>query len=103
MSYQPPPKFYPPVAFDEASQRFELTQPWHIWFLNLGRNLGIEQTQAGALDARLTTVEGEVDAVQAAFAAGYTGTVTLAKITALGANGSLTITNGLITAVTAPT
>lgn len=34
---------------------------------------------------------------------GVSGSVTLAKITALGANGSLTFTNGLITAYTAPT
>lgn len=103
MAYTPPPKHYPPVAFDEGSQRWELTHPWHIWFLNLGRNLGLEQTSGAALDVRLTTAEGEIDAVQAAFAAGYTGTVTLAKITGGGTDGSLTITNGLITAVTAPT
>jgi hypothetical protein len=34
---------------------------------------------------------------------GSTGSVTLAKITALGADGSLTFSNGLITAFTAPT
>ena len=34
---------------------------------------------------------------------GITGTVTLAKITAGGTNGSLTITNGIITAKTDPT
>lgn len=103
MAYQPPPKFYPPVVFDEGSQKFELTQPWHYWFLDLGRNLGLEQTETGVLGTRLTAVEGEVDVLQTAFAAGYTGTVTLAKITGGGTNGSLTITNGLITAVTAPT
>lgn len=103
MAYTPPPKFYPPIVLDEASGKYELTQPWHIWFLNLGRNLGIEQTTSGALGVRLTAVEGEVDALQAASAAGYTGSVTLAKITALGADGSLTVSNGLITAVTAPT
>lgn len=103
MAYQPPPKFYPPVVFDEASQKFELTQPWHFWFLNLGKNLGLEQTQTGQLGTRLDAVEGEVDTIQAAFAAGFTGSVVLAKITGGGANGSLTIVNGLITAVTAPT
>jgi hypothetical protein len=34
---------------------------------------------------------------------GATGSVTLAKITSLGSNGSLTFSNGLITAFTAPT
>jgi hypothetical protein len=103
MAYSPPPKFYPPVELDEATGRYELTQPWNVWFLNLGRNLGLEQTATGMLGTRLTAVEGEVDVLQAASAAGFTGTVTLAKITVLGANGSLTVVNGLITAVTAPT
>ena len=102
MAYAPPPRHYPPIA-QEANGEFVITQPWHVWFLNLGRNLGIEQTTTGALGVRLTAVEGEVDALQAASAAGYTGSVTLAKITALGADGSLTVSNGLITAVTAPT
>jgi hypothetical protein len=34
---------------------------------------------------------------------GSTGSVTLAKITSLGADGSLTFSDGLITAFTAPT
>jgi hypothetical protein len=38
-----------------------------------------------------------------ALAAGYTGSVTLAKITPGGTNGSLTVSHGIITAYTAPT
>jgi hypothetical protein len=34
---------------------------------------------------------------------GYTGSVALAKLTLTGANGSLTVSNGIITAYTAPT
>ena len=34
---------------------------------------------------------------------GYTGTVALAKLTAGGANGSMTFTNGILTSYTAPT
>jgi len=34
---------------------------------------------------------------------GYTGPVALAKLTTLGTDGSLTVTNGIITAYTAPT
>jgi len=34
---------------------------------------------------------------------GYTGSVALAKLTSLGTDGSLTVTNGIITAYTAPT
>lgn len=36
-------------------------------------------------------------------AAGLNTTVTLAKLTTSGANGSLTLTNGVVTAYTAPT
>lgn len=66
MAYTPPPNHYPPVIFNEGSQRWELTQPWHIWFLNLGRNLGLEQTATGSLDSRLTTAEADIDALEAA-------------------------------------
>ena len=38
-----------------------------------------------------------------ALSKGYTGTVTLAKITGGGANGSLTFTNGILTSVVDPT
>lgn len=75
MAFQPPPKFYPPVTLDEGSSKYELTQPWHIWFLNVGQALN----------------------------GGYTGVIPLAKLTGGGADGSITVTNGLITAVTAPT
>jgi hypothetical protein len=34
---------------------------------------------------------------------GYSGTVSLAKLTTGGSNGSLTLTNGIVTAYTAPT
>ena len=40
---------------------------------------------------------------QELLARGFTGTVTLAKLTGLGANGSLTVENGIITSYTAPT
>ena len=36
-------------------------------------------------------------------AAGFTGTVTLAKLTTGGTNGSMTLSNGVVTAYTAPT
>jgi hypothetical protein len=73
MSYTPPPKFYPLIV-ETPGGEFELSEPWHVWFMNL---------------ARANT--------------GFTGTVPLAKITGGGADGSLTITNGIITAATAPT
>jgi hypothetical protein len=55
------------------------SQVWSGWFRKLAQ-----------------TVNGNL-------AAGFTGTVVLAKITGTGANGSLTVVNGIITAYTAPT
>lgn len=101
MAYTPPPTHYPPFVQDDDS--WVVSQPWNEWFLNLGRSLGIEKTQGAALDARLTIAETDINALQANFAAGYTGAVPLAKLTGGGANGSLTIVNGLITAATLPT
>lgn len=46
---------------------------------------------------------GDIGTLNAILAPGITGTVTLAKITGGGANGSLTFTKGIITAVTNPT
>lgn len=42
-------------------------------------------------------------AEDSALASGITATITLAKITALGSNGSLTFTNGILTSKTDPT
>jgi hypothetical protein len=44
-----------------------------------------------------------VDALNSNLAAGYTGTVPLAALTSGGTQGSLTVTNGIITAVVKPT
>ena len=51
----------------------------------------------------LTGLQMGQNALQAALAAGVSGTVTLAKITGGGANGSLTVVGGIITAIVNPT
>lgn len=73
-SLAPPPKHIP---FTEvgANGRDYVGNPWYDWALR------IAQAHAG----------------------GVTTTVTLAKVTALGTDGSLTIVNGRITAVVQPT
>jgi hypothetical protein len=61
--------------------------------------------------AEIVELQKQVDALQlvpslgamALQEVGVSGSVTLAKITALGADGSLTFVNGIITAYTAPT
>jgi hypothetical protein len=56
----------------------------------------------GTLNTGLTATNSNVSAIQAILHPGVTGTVTLAKITGGGSNGSLTFTKGIITAFTAP-
>ena len=43
------------------------------------------------------------NSINSNIAAGYTGTISLAKLTSTGTNGSITVVNGVITAVTEPT
>lgn len=68
-------------------------------------DLGGAHTLKGLTNLQINanTLQAAVAAIQAALAAGATGTVTLAKITGGGANGSLTVTKGIITAITNPT
>ena len=56
-----------------------------------------------AIYETIAQLQEDFEVVEDVFNAGYTGTVTLAKITGGGTDGSLTVVNGLITAVTAPT
>jgi hypothetical protein len=57
----------------------------------------------GSLQTQVTTTDANVTAIQAIIHPGITGTVTLAKLTGPGANGSLTFTKGIITAFVSPT
>lgn len=63
------------------------------------KGLAYAYQQAGAVPG----LQGSVASILAQLAAGATGTVTLAKITGGGANGSLTFAQGLITGFVAPT
>jgi hypothetical protein len=57
----------------------------------------------GTLNNELTATNSNVTAIQAILHPGITGTVTLAKLTGGGTNGSLTFTKGIITAFVSPT
>jgi hypothetical protein len=78
---QPPPARSGAVL--EKSGVF--AQIWSGWFRKLYE----------ALNANFSSI-------QSALPAGYSGTVALAKLTTGGSNGSLTVSNGLITAYTPP-
>lgn len=76
MALPPPPTYAEVVLHDKDGSNPRFNPIWLNWFLELTRNLG-------------TT--------------GYTGTITTAKLTALGANGSMTFTNGVLVSQVAAT
>jgi hypothetical protein len=57
----------------------------------------------GTLNDELTTANSNIKTIQATLSPGISGTVTLAKLTGGGTNGSLTFAGGIITAVVDPT
>jgi hypothetical protein len=71
--YEPPPKSMPLTETFSEGEP-EMSNAWYTWALGVSGVVG-----------------------------GVSGTVTLAKITGGGADGSLTFTNGRITAFTQPT
>jgi len=71
----------------KAIQDGNFTPVWYRWLVSVMEYINNSGGTGGA---------------QPAFN-GFSGTVVLAKITALGSNGSLTVLNGIITAYTAPT
>jgi hypothetical protein len=93
------------------------SQPSQFYLLSQTAELqkqinALQQQPAGLLD-QIAELQKQVQALELKpsfnFGAiafeniGLSGTATLAKITTLGANGSLTFTNGIITAYVAPT
>lgn len=74
MSYSPPPHFRE-ICSLQPDGSYKVDEAWHSWFLNLAT----------------------------LFSRGPSVTIPLAKVTPGGADGSLTIVNGMITSVTAPT
>ena len=65
----------------------EFTPVWVKWFIDLASMVNSINTTTESLAAQT----------------GVTKTIPLAKLTPTGVNGSITVTNGLITSATAPT
>jgi hypothetical protein len=65
----------------------------------------INQTVSAVSEAQtsVNTANTNISEIQGQLASGFSGTVPLAKLTGGGANGSITVQNGLITAVVEPT
>lgn len=63
---------------------------WFDFFRNIGQLLSPTIGDVAALTARVVILEADV-------AAGFTGVIVTAKLTALGANGTMTFTHGILT------
>lgn len=57
----------------------------------------------GALNTGLTNAEASITSINAILAPGVSGSITLAKLTGGGTNGSITVVKGIITAFVNPT
>jgi len=114
VKFEPAPTYADPVIVDEASGRSRFNPLWLKWFLNvvqvfdslLAQSTGgviNHESLSGLLGGGANAHFHITAAQQAAIAAGITVTITTAKLTPGGATGSMTFTNGVLTAQTAAT
>ncbi len=112
--FEPAPTYADPVIVDETSGKAKFNPLWLKWFLNVVQVFDtlFAQSQNGSINHELISGLLGGDAAghyhltqgqQADVAAGITATITTAKLTALGANGSMTFTGGVLTAQTPAT
>ena len=112
--FESAPTYAEPVLVDEVTGKARFNPLWLKWFLNVVQvfNSLLSQSESGTINHELLSglLGGDANehyhitlAQQAAVAAGLTATITTAKLTALGANGSMTFTNGVLTAQTQAT
>lgn len=108
--FQPPPTWALPVLVDERTGKSVFNPVWLKWFVDLSANLsgtGGTATPHNSLTGLQGGSAGEfyhlTAAQRSSIQGGYSGTITTAKLTPAGANGSMTFTNGVLTAQTAAT
>lgn len=100
MSLNPPPPQSAPIL----SESNTFTRVWSGWFrslfnlLNPGINVLINVPGGGAINVAQGIVTNVIPA-----ATGLSATITLAKLTPGGTNGSISVASGVIIAYTAPT
>ena len=109
-TFQPPPTHADPVVVDEVTGKSRFNPIWLKWFLDAAKFFsasGGASVNHEAIAGLLGGVPGghyHVTQTQAAnLSSGISVTITTAKLTALGANGSMTFTNGILTAQTQAT
>jgi hypothetical protein len=94
----PPPR--PGLVLDE-SQRF--VQPWSGWFRRVYEVFNTHGVQIANATNTANQASQDALAVSQALQQGVGATVTLARLTTAGNEGSMTFHSGILTAYTAPT
>lgn len=117
--FQPPPTYALPIETDAATGKPTFNRVWLKWFYDLVQALNNAQVTGGTIQHNnlaglqggqaneyyhLTATEHNLlQTIETTYNAGFSGTITTAKLTAGGANGSMTFTNGILTAQVAAT
>lgn len=111
-TFQPPPTYAEVVLVDEQGKP-KFNPIWLAWFLEVAQFFStaaihneLSGLQGGAADEyyHLDTADyAALASVLSTYASGLTTTITTAPLTGLGAPGSMTFTNGILTAETPAT
>ena len=104
MAFTEPVPTYAEVAFSQTDPKsgktkHEFNPAWLSWFLSLTKSIGTVDLSSGGITGVLPAANGGTGVDISTY---FSGTVPLAKITVGGTDGSLTVVEGLITAVVAP-
>lgn len=105
----PPPPTYADVAIiDERTKVAQFNPIWLNWFLQVAQALAASTVTSfngrnGGIILISSDVTGALGFTPAHVFTGLNVTITTAKLTSGGANGSMTFTNGVLTAQTAAT
>tara|TARA_R110000868_G_scaffold78757_3_gene224363 strand:- start:517 stop:858 length:342 start_codon:yes stop_codon:yes gene_type:complete len=111
-AFEPPPTYAEVVVVDEEGKKPRFNPIWLKWFVDIAAFVSSSGgSGGGTVHNNTTSKQGgttnqyyhQTAAENAAVAAGLSVTITTAKLTGLGANGSMTFTKGVLTAQTAAT
>ena len=124
-TFQPPPTYALPILVNPQTQEMVFNPIWLRWFLDLVKNLGTAGAGSGTVISVTAGAGLSGGTIQTSGTIAFTGpvnlatqvsgilanthltrvsaTITTAKLTGGGANGSMTFTNGLLTAQTPAT
>ncbi len=112
IQFTPPPTYAEVVLVDEKTEKARFNPIWLKWFVDVAAFItssggGSGTTQHNSLGGLQGGTANQyyhlTSAQRSAVASGITVTITTAKLTGAGTNGSMTFTNGILTAQTAAT